>query len=317
MNVICSEEKLLLPLSMFQDIGQPEKLFLEKRRDEVKHVRTIRDNALRRILKVLMFRLRKDFIIKLERIDYLNQYAIYDCGQELLESGNYKIANYEPLLQFFLQSKRKEAESNKDISENAAVNAKTWEMISNYHEHREHKLQDSEAHQVSKMICERIKLHNSDPKRILELGCGSGRNLDYLGNLFPDAEITGVDINLEAIELVQLSSRIKKINKDVLKLNWDDLGSFDVILTSGFLMHINHHDIEKLFSEISLHTELQIHFELHGPSHDWDFHRYPRDYAELGRNIGLPPKSYELFSGHPTFSFDLSPTFSHSLFIRF
>jgi SAM-dependent methyltransferase len=264
-----------------------------------------------------MFRFRKDFVIKLKSIDYLNQYAIYECGQELLESGNYKIANYDPLFQFFLQSKRKEAELDKDISENATVNAKTWELITNYHEHREHKLQDSEAHQVSKMICEKIKLHSLDPKRILELGCGSGRNLDYLGNLFPDAEIIGVDINLGALEVVQLSSRIKKINKDVLKLNWDELGSFDVIMTSGFLMHINHHDIEKLFSEIALHTELQIHFELHGPRHDWDFHRYPRDYAELGRNIGLSPKSYELFSGHPTFSFDLSPTFSHSLFIRF
>ena len=302
---------------MFQDLRQPERLYLEKRRDEVKHLRIIRDNAFKRILKLILFRLRKDFVIKLESIDYLNQYAIYKCGQDLLQSGNYKIANYDPLYQLFLQVAGKHAESKKKVSEYSAVNTKTWEQISNYHEHREHKLQDSEAHQVSKMICEKIRLHNLEPKRILELGCGSGRNLDYLQNSFPDAEIIGVDINLGALEVMPSSSQIKKMNKDVLSLNWDDLGSFDVILTAGFLMHINHQDIEKLFSKIAMYSELQIHFELHGPSHDWDFHRYPRDYAELGQNLGLPPKSYEVFSGHPTFSFDLSPTFSHSLFIRF
>ena len=317
MDVISREGNLLIPLSIFQDLRQPERLYLEKREDQVKHVRVFRNNVFKRSIKLILNRLRNDLVIKLESIDYLNQYAIYTCSEELLENGNYKIANYEPLFQLFLQAKAIPTAIMKDTSEYAEINAKTWEQISNYHEHREHKLQDSEAHQVSKMICERIKLHNSNPKRILELGCGSGRNLDYLENSFPGAEIIGVDINLGALEVMQTNTRIKKINKNVLELNWDELGIFDVIMTSGFLMHINHHDIEKLFSEIAQHSELQIHFELHGPSHDWDFHRYPRDYAELGRNLSLHPKSYEIFSGHPIFSFDLSPAFSHSLFIRF
>jgi hypothetical protein len=39
-----------------------------------------------------------------------------------------------------------------------------------------------------------------------------------------------------------------------------------------------------------------FHFELHGPAHSFDYHRYPRDYENLYRELNLGTRvTYEVF----------------------
>lgn len=71
--------------------------------------------------------------------------------------------------------------------------------------------------------------------RILEIGCGTGRNLRRLQNQYPDAQITGVDLSSDMLKVakkrVKGTKQIRLINADFLS---DDLElkSFDLILLS-------------------------------------------------------------------------------------
>ena len=40
---------------------------------------------------------------------------------------------------------------------------------------------------------------DSQPRRILEIGCGTGSNLLYLHRQFPDAAITGLDLSADML----------------------------------------------------------------------------------------------------------------------
>ncbi len=42
--------------------------------------------------------------------------------------------------------------------------------------------------------------HHIHPKRILEIGCGTGKNLVSLARRFPDANITGLDLSKDMLE---------------------------------------------------------------------------------------------------------------------
>jgi len=47
------------------------------------------------------------------------------------------------------------------------------------------------------------KIPGEPPRRILEVGCGTGRNLAELARRFPEAQITGVDLSAPMLELAR------------------------------------------------------------------------------------------------------------------
>jgi len=47
------------------------------------------------------------------------------------------------------------------------------------------------------------KFAGAPPQRILEVGCGTGRNLVELGRRFPQAQITGVDLSATMLDLAR------------------------------------------------------------------------------------------------------------------
>ncbi len=49
----------------------------------------------------------------------------------------------------------------------------------------------------------RLAVEHCKPKRILEVGCGTGRNLRALAKAFPDAEITGLDVSGEMLDVAR------------------------------------------------------------------------------------------------------------------
>lgn len=239
-----------------------------------------------------------------------SDFATYSDRNDRIPTGTYAIGNYFPLFQLFRVSDDSASRAEFD---RATVNAKAWASIADYHEHLGLADQDSSAHEVSRLIARTIASHTANPKRILELGCGSGRNLYWLSKAFPDAEIVGIDINPSADIRRFLPNNVRFLESNVLEFDFSTLGEFDVIFTCGFLMHINHRDVERILRTSQKYSDYTIHFELHGTANEWDFHRYPRDYGSLFLSMGLPVDAYEIFAGDDTLSHQLTKSFSHAL----
>lgn len=81
-----------------------------------------------------------------------------------------------------------------------------------------------------------VKANNTgEVKRVLEYGCGIGRNIPYIQTSFPAAEVYGTDITEGTLEY----ARSQNINSNFF-LESDDLelGLFDLIFVAGVFHHI-------------------------------------------------------------------------------
>jgi SAM-dependent methyltransferase len=92
------------------------------------------------------------------------------------------------------------------------------------------------------------------PRRVFEFGCGIGRNIPFLQERFPDAEVSGSDISAASIE------QARKDFPDVAffvedRSNWltsADLGTFDLIFVAGVYHHVppaDRADVTKAIAE--------------------------------------------------------------------
>jgi hypothetical protein len=79
-------------------------------------------------------------------------------------------------------------------------------------------------------------------------------------------------------------------------------------------MHVPAPELEGVVREMHrIASHAVVHFELHGPSHTFDFHRYPRDYSAVYARLGLPVERYIVF---PRSDFRSStPSFQHALLV--
>ena len=94
-----------------------------------------------------------------------------------------------------------------------------------------------------------IPFLTKDDKRILDVGCGSGFMLEALEMSNPNAELTGVDLNLEAIRRLELLNKPWKLyHSDYLKFNGKD---YDSVIFSSILHEISSYnsDMKKRFTE--------------------------------------------------------------------
>lgn len=90
------------------------------------------------------------------------------------------------------------------------------------------------------------------PSRILEVGCGFGRNIKYLieHNVDPRS-ITGIDISNKMIRLAR-----RYINEDKVTLLASDINAFnsrkkfDLVFTHGVLMHVPKYKAESVLEKI-------------------------------------------------------------------
>ncbi|MBN8418248.1 MAG: class I SAM-dependent methyltransferase [Verrucomicrobia bacterium] len=82
----------------------------------------------------------------------------------------------------------------------------------------------------------------SKPQRILEVGCGTGRNLAGLRRRFPEAEITGVDLSEQMLAIA--AKKVKDDKTTLLRRSYSepvhqDGKSFDLVLFSYALSMFN------------------------------------------------------------------------------
>jgi trans-aconitate methyltransferase len=148
----------------------------------------------------------------------------------------------------------------------------------------------------------------------LELGCGAGRNLAALRVTRPDASLAGVEVNEQAAALAGAHAQITM--GSVYEIDLWTGRPVDVVFTSGVLMHVPHDRVEEVVAAAhSVAARAVVHFELHGASHDFDFHRYPRDYASLYDRLGFTVDRYEVFANNDFRSAGVAPFFLHALLV--
>jgi S-adenosylmethionine-diacylgycerolhomoserine-N-methlytransferase len=58
--------------------------------------------------------------------------------------------------------------------------------------------------------------HHIRPGRILEIGCGTGKNLVSLARRFPDADITGMDLSKDMIERAAGKFSVREVRQPLL-----------------------------------------------------------------------------------------------------
>ncbi len=93
-----------------------------------------------------------------------------------------------------------------------------------------------------------IPFLTKDDKRILDVGCGSGFMLEALEMSNPKAELTGVDLNLEAIRRLELLNKPWKLyHSDYLDFKGHD---YDSVIFSSILHEISSYnsDLDKRFT---------------------------------------------------------------------
>jgi SAM-dependent methyltransferase len=72
--------------------------------------------------------------------------------------------------------------------------------------------------------------------RLLEYGCGIGRNIPYLREAFPDAAITGSDISVASLDLAREANPGVSFVPEGPEV--DAAGPFDAIMVAGVFHHV-------------------------------------------------------------------------------
>lgn len=104
---------------------------------------------------------------------------------------------------------------------------------------------------VTRLVVETIQRYAQPEWSILELGCGTGRNL---AGLYKAGfhNLAGIEINPHAVQLGMIAfPELKDINIAIAPIEdvFADLPRFDVIYTSGVWMHFPH-DMEWMISKL-------------------------------------------------------------------
>jgi trans-aconitate methyltransferase len=77
---------------------------------------------------------------------------------------------------------------------------------------------------------------HSPVNRLLEYGCGIGRNIPFIQQAFPNAVIVGSDISKASLEIARRDNpEVKFFQEDE---NFNSLNPFDVIFVTGVFHHI-------------------------------------------------------------------------------
>jgi SAM-dependent methyltransferase len=199
-------------------------------------------------------------------------------GARAIPDGRYGVANHGH--RFFLMARDEDPATGRE---------RYWASLEGYHEHLEPEAQDAGAKALSEAFV-RDWLLPTGGRSFLELGCGAGRNLVELRRQRADADLRGVDANADGVAV----ARAAVPGADIEVGSLYELGAFaddsaDVVFTAGVLMHIPHDHVEAVVREmLRIARVAVVHSELHGARHEFDFHRYPRDYGALYAKLGLP-----------------------------
>jgi len=107
----------------------------------------------------------------------------------------------------------------------------------------------------------KIKVQN-----LIELGSNVGNNLESLSKIFKNAEMTAVEINQNACEILKKRNpNVNIINSNIASLNTKLY--FDLVLIKGVLIHINPNQLNDIYKKIfNLSKKYILLAEYYSPS---------------------------------------------------
>jgi SAM-dependent methyltransferase len=296
-KVIIKGHTLGIPVELYQAMRHPKRIRISELSEPGKFV-IVNLNRARYILviKVLIKRLLRkesydDIIVKIGVNEDHHFYRIKNARiqKNLINYQLFHITNYDP--EYHCSPVKDDVEVSSSASE-------TWSKIVDYGQHLEISSQNKAALRISKWLANDI-FKPKNPSSILELGCGAGRNLALIEQAIPDINMFGVDINESAVRIAknELSPKAQVSVKSVYHLECFKTNSIDIIFTYGLLMHIPHDKVGRLILEMHrISRKWVVHFELHGPSHGFDYFRYPRNYKKIYDELKVTTKtSYQIF----------------------
>ncbi|MFC8413226.1 class I SAM-dependent methyltransferase [Streptomyces coelicoflavus] len=86
----------------------------------------------------------------------------------------------------------------------------------------------------------------SEPRRIVDLGCGTGAGTFALLDRFPDAHVTAVDTSAGHLQLLRekacargAEGRVRTVQADLDSDHWPDLGRPDLVWASASMHHMS------------------------------------------------------------------------------
>ncbi|MDG9702927.1 trans-aconitate 2-methyltransferase [Streptomyces sp. DH37] len=89
----------------------------------------------------------------------------------------------------------------------------------------------------------------SEPRRIVDLGCGTGAGTFALLDRFPDAHVTAVDTSAGHLRLLRekacargVEERVRTVQADLDTNHWPDLGTPDLVWASASMHHMANPD---------------------------------------------------------------------------
>ena len=85
-------------------------------------------------------------------------------------------------------------------------------------------------------------------RSICEMGANKGHNLGAIQALSPMYELTGVEINPVAFDLLKAIPRVTAINSAIQDFN--PAAQFDLVFTCGVLIHLNPDDLPKVYEKM-------------------------------------------------------------------
>lgn len=128
--------------------------------------------------------------------------------------------------------------------------------------------------------------HDFRPKRILDLGCSAGQSTHAVAKIWPKAQITGLDIEVAAIEAAedinsQLDSDIEFIVASGSEMPFDN-GHFDLIICHTVIEHVS--SVETTISEAWRCLEIGGYLSLEAPNYAFPYEPHVKVY--FSRHLG-------------------------------
>ncbi len=103
----------------------------------------------------------------------------------------------------------------------------------------------------TEFLIELIKDNVKSPNKILDVGTGSGCIAIMMKSLFPDSEVTGIDISEDAIELAKENAILNSLDVTFFQSNLlDNIGTSDQDLIIANLPYIPTENLNELDKEV-------------------------------------------------------------------
>jgi SAM-dependent methyltransferase len=131
--------------------------------------------------------------------------------------------------------------------------------------------------------------------KLLDIACGTGRHLEAIRRKLPNAEITGIDLNQDMLDV----AAEKGLNVELIKADMRDfdLGKeFDLIycLSSSIQYNLSINDLERAISSMRKHvTKGRIIFDL-----AYCLERWKEGYTNITANSNERYDIAELYTSH-------------------